>query len=126
MPPNSNLSRATALMWLREMAENPMSDEEIEELERNNQNEKGNPFIAVSLEPDGTPSWWPWTHPNLDQRLTWARRRRWASDMLAGEWNPAKRMLFSADRQARRQLIARFLLQMLPRMSDGDLPAPDS
>jgi len=52
MTPERNLARATALVWLREMAENPMSVEEIEELERNNLNEKGDPLIAVSLEPN--------------------------------------------------------------------------
>jgi len=79
----------------------------------------------VSLELDGTPTWWPWAHPNLDHRLTPAQRRRWASDMLAGEWSLRKRILLSADRETRRQMVARSLLQMLPRMSEGDFPAPD-
>jgi hypothetical protein len=29
-------SRATALVWLREIAENPFTDEELEELDANN------------------------------------------------------------------------------------------
>ena len=46
MPPNSNLSRAKVLVSLREMAEHPMSDEEIEESERNHPSEEWDPFIA--------------------------------------------------------------------------------
>jgi len=45
--------------------------------------------------------------------------------MFAGEWSFRKRALISADPKSRRQIIARSLLQMLPRMSEGDLPTPD-
>jgi hypothetical protein len=45
--------------------------------------------------------------------------------MLAGEWSFRKRILLSADKRLRRQIIARSSLQMLPPTSEGDLPTPD-
>jgi hypothetical protein len=77
------------------------------ELEANSLRERDKP-TPVGLEPDGTPTWWPRRHPNLEHGLNAAPRRRWAS-----EWSPSKRILLSADRGSRRQLIARSLIQLL-------------
>jgi hypothetical protein len=120
LPPNSNLSKATVMKWLREMARNPLTDEEIEAVD--DRTVTVDPAVALNLEKDGTPAWWPKSHPNVDRPLSQAERLRWAADVLAGEWSLRKRALLGATR---RQVIARSLLQVLPRMSEGDLPTPD-
>jgi hypothetical protein len=78
-------------MWLREIARNPLSVEEIEEREKGNLSEKGDAAIAVSPEPDRTPTWWARHHPIISQKLSQAEWSRWATGVLADELSRSKR-----------------------------------
>lgn len=124
MTPTKSLSPLLVSKWARDLAENPLEEKELEEL-GDPSNPQSDPELALTLEPDGTPVWWPSRHPESREKLPKAKRRKWFLDWLAGELSPVKESLRAADARSRRRTIARSLHRIQSDSRLYDLPTPD-
>lgn len=118
-----NLDPALVGEWMRDLAQNPPDESE---LELNPMNPREDPATALNVEPSGLPAWWPDNHPDLEQRtLTTSQRLTWFLNFLAGVLSPEQETLKSAEPSSRRQMIAQSLLRMSAELNSGELPIPD-
>lgn len=125
MVPKPVLSADLVASWLRNLAENPLEEEQ--EDDANASVGHPNPCLILSLEPNGVPRWWPATHPDTLEKLSPQVRSDWAFKFLAGQWDVDEEILRALPDTSRRELLAIYLLHTHADICrSGPLPGLDS
>ena len=82
-----------------------------------------NPDLALRLDENGVPVWWPLREEGMaGRRLSQREREDWYLRWLGGELNAIPRTHLTRDAKPRRQTIARSLLHTHSDLSDGYEP----
>jgi hypothetical protein len=126
MTPTANLDRKQVREWLRDLAANPVTPDELRQdpaYDRNSPTQ--DPEVALTLDSHAIPTWWPLRNPTTSQPMPPGLRRLWCLQAIADELSPQKKTLLSAEPKSRRQTIARCLLLMHSGLLNGEIPTPD-
>lgn len=122
-PPEANPAQLEK--WLEELVKDP-----LQEWEANGALDPGdphqNPDVALRLNQQGVPVWWPLVHPQSLAPLLPAQRKVWFLDWLGGELSQADSTRLSAEPSYRRQMIAQSLLLTNAEQRSSEIPIPDS
>jgi hypothetical protein len=117
--------RALLSQWLQDCVRNPLEESELGGV-RNPNDRHQDPLLALELEPDGVPAWWPHQDLETNQRLSRSERRRWFLDWLADELRPRLETLRNGGTSLRRQTIAQSLLLSQTLFRSTGFPTRDS
>ena len=114
------------LGWLVDLKQNPveLTSEDLEGIP----DSQMDPELALRQDEDGTPSWWPWSHPEHRNgaKLSPRERREWFADYLSGRasFNRYRVSLRTQTATWRRREIARSLLRIASDFDPAELPTP--
>jgi len=84
-PPPNDLPELVEA-WLAEVRANPLDESEVPEF-RTSSDYNHDPDLALQIDRDGVPIWWPNRHPKTGERLSQERRREFFLAWLRGVWN---------------------------------------
>ncbi len=90
--------------WLAEVMANPLEEFEVSEFRRSS-NPNHNPELALQLDRDGVPIWWPSRHPKTGERLLRERRRDLFLEWLSGVWNVRDKKIRLGSQAYRRRRL---------------------
>lgn len=125
MTPTKPLPLPLIESWMQEMVKNPLQPSEVGPA-LNPGDPHQDPDVALSLDPQGIPVWWPSKHPQSGVRLQPAQRKAWFLDWLQGELSPRQETLQHGALSYRRRIVAQSLLLTHAESRVGEIPIPDS
>ena len=123
VPPRAPICPMLVRAWLREMQRYPLEEWEVGPA-RDPRSIHQDPELALALNPDGVPYWWPTRHPETAERLTRETRRLWFVSWLVEELWARRRWLRRGARSYWRGVIAQALLLEHAREEPWAIPYP--
>jgi hypothetical protein len=123
VPSRAPISPTLVRAWLRYLREHPLEEWEVGPA-RNPGNIHQDPELALALDPDGVPYYWPARHPETLQRLTRETRRNWFVYWLAEELGARRQWLRRGARSYWRRMIAQALLLEQAQEEPWETPFP--
>lgn len=124
MTPHKPVSPRQLRQVLKSLHQSPLEESEIAEIS-DPTNPDEDPSLALAIETNGIPMWWPRKHPETLEKLKAPDRSRWFLEYLAGELSPEKETLRSGDERSKRLTTARSLLRIQSRWNPAEIPIPD-
>ena len=90
--------------WLAEVSANPLEESEVSEF-RSSSNPNHDPLVALQIDRDGVPLWWPNKHHRTGEGWSRERRRNSFLEWLRGVWSVrGKKILLGSQAYRRRRL----------------------
>jgi len=104
--------------WLAEVIASPLQESEVREF-RSSSDHRHNPELALQVDRDGVPVWWPNKHPKTGERLSQERRREVFLEWLSGVWNVREKKIRLGSQVYRRRRLGIELVCLQAEMPEA-------